>query len=330
MGLSKEHILKILSLKGVGRRTTFSLCNLLKDDIIDTDEKLLEIINNYVINKEIKRLKEFTSNDFNKAIKKANQIIEESKKFDINYISYFDNDYPKSLLNLEDPPIILNYKGDIKLLNKIKGVAIIGTRKPTLEGFKSGEYFGELFAKHNFNIVSGLAIGCDSSAHKGCLNVNGITTAILANGLDTIYPKENKELADEIVSKGGLLLSEYFVGTIPLPNYFVERDRLQSGLAIATIVIQTAIKGGTMHAVNATIKSGKNLAAVEYKSDLDSDKILGNKMLINDKNAFALKSSNHSEFLDLISTLPIEKSGLTTNLKNDEINPESSQYKLGL
>ena len=151
-----------------------------------------------------------------------------------------------------------------------------------------------MFAEANFNIISGLAIGCDTTAHKGALNANGLTTAFLAGGLDLpIYPKENTALAQEIIDRGGLLVSEYPVGDPILANKFVARDRLQSGLADATLVIQTGIKGGTMHAVNATIVNKKPLYAVQYKgSILQHEKVQGNIKLCNDNHAQPLTSKN--------------------------------------
>ena len=104
----------------------------------------------------------------------------------------------------------------------------------------------------NFNIVSGLAIGCDTAGHISIIDASGITTAVTAHGLDTVYPAENRGLAEKIYENNGILISEYFVNTRGLPNYFVERDRIQAGLSLGTIVIETDIKGGTMHTVNFT------------------------------------------------------------------------------
>lgn len=300
MALKTEQIIKILQLNGLGRRTAFQICDKSINDVIDNNQDLIEFLDSCITNKWIMRLTKYSKEEYNEAFGKADKIIEMSESEDIKLVSYYDNHYPKSLKFIKNPPIILNYKGDIKELNNINGVAIIGTKKPTIEGIKSGEYFGEVFGKKGFNVVSGLALGCDTAAHKGCLKVNGMTTAVLAHGLHTIYPKENKELADEIVYKGGVLLSEYFVGTGTLPNYFVERDRIQPGLSIATVVIQTGLKGGTMHAVNVTLESNKILSAVNYENKLISDMIKGNNMLIKEKNAFPLQSNNYSQLIDLI------------------------------
>jgi DNA processing protein len=160
----------------------------------------------------------------------------------------------------------------------------VGTREVTSEGIKGDLYISGEFARRGFNIVSGLAIGCDTYAHKGALNVGGKTTAFLANSLEysLIYPSENKGLAEEIVDKGGLLLSEYSIGKNANKYNLVARDRLQSALSLATIVIQTGIKGGTMHAANTTLKSGKPLYAMKYKDEFTNqhEKSLGNAYLV--------------------------------------------------
>ena len=218
----------------------------------------------------------------------------------IGIITYYDSLYPEILRNCKneqgklDPPLVLYYRGDIKIL-EIPGIAVIGTREPTPNGIKAGEFFAFEFAKRGFNIISGLAMGCDTTGHKGALAARGLTTAFLANGLDwdSIYPKENLALAQDIVAKGGLLLSEYPVGQSCGRYGLVARDRLQAGLARATVVVQTGVKGGTMHAVNATIASGKPLFAVVYRDSADSshEKVQGNLMLVQDKGAYPLKST---------------------------------------
>ena len=184
------------------------------------------------------------------------------------------------------------------------GVAVIGTREPTHNGIKAGEFFAGEFAKKGYNIVSGLAIGCDTTGHKGALEVNGVTTAFLANGLDweSIYPKENLKLAQDIVRNGGLLLSEYPIGQSCGRYGLVARDRLQAGLSKATIVVQTGEKGGTMHAVNATIASNKPLFVVEYKhpSDYNHEKVQGNVYLQQNKGAFPLRSSEIENAVSII------------------------------
>jgi DNA processing protein len=216
-------------------------------------------------------------------------------------LGYYDEEFPQNLRNTIneegklDPPLLLWYRGDLSVLSTT-GLAVIGTREPTKVGAAGGEYLAGEFAKRGLNIISGLAIGCDTCGHKGALKVGGKTTAILANGLDhdSIYPEDNQDLAEEIVNSGGLLLSEYRIGTTVNRYNLVARDRLQAGLASATLVIQTGVKGGTMHAANATLMANKDLFVMQFKDEVTNnhEKCLGNAYLIK-KGAKYIKGSDN-------------------------------------
>lgn len=317
MALKTEQLLTLKQLPSIGDAKVFSMANYAFDMNLSIDgiKDLLDFVNGCINKKIVKGIKKeyqngFDIDDMKGASNIATSIIGRSEDAGINVVSYYDKLFPESLRTIKtingksDSPLILYYKGSLKRLElQNKGIAIIGTREPTSEGVKAGEYFSELFAKEGFNIVSGLAIGCDSSAHRGALNGGGLTTAFLAHGLDIVYPKENKDLAQRIMDNGGLLISEYPIGTSPMANYFVARDRLQSGLADATLVIQTGVKGGTMHAVNATINNQKPLFVVQYKdADLcKHEKVQGNMMLLAKGSAKPLTASNFEDAIKLIS-----------------------------
>ncbi len=303
MSLSTLQLFTFLQLPKIGEKKILTLGEyaLNKNLSLDTTNDLLLYINNCIDKKIISGIKEkFTVSDIISAETKAKRIFDKSENLGISIISIFDEIYPSNLRHIVDEkgknnsPIFLHIKGDPLKLSHKYGIAVIGTREITPEGEQAGLLFSKMFAEANFNIISGLAIGCDTTAHKGALNANGLTTAFLAGGLDLpIYPKENTALAQEIIDRGGLLVSEYPVGDPILANKFVARDRLQSGLADATLVIQTGIKGGTMHAVNATIVNKKPLYAVQYKgSILQHEKVQGNIKLCNDNHAQPLTSKN--------------------------------------
>lgn len=298
MGLTAEQIIKVLQLKNIGRKTAFKIYDNSINQCISDDKDLINFLTSLSQRKLVPNLATYTLYEFQSAFDDGNCIIEDSVNNNVKYISFFDQKFPSRLRNENDPPIIINYKGNLEILNSMKSVAIIGTREPNKPGEIAAYHFGNKFGSLGYNVISGLAIGCDSFGHKGCIDAKGITTAILAHGLQTIYPKENKILAQEILELGGLLISEYLFGTTARPNFFVERDRLQAGLADATVVIQTDIKGGTMHAVNATIKSNKPLAAIQFKPDSQFTKTRGNESLIKEGKAFALTSSSLDEFLE--------------------------------
>lgn len=306
MALKSEFILTLQQLKGIGAKTILDIANNIDYNVETVDDlcKMWQSLKG-------KKFEKINSEDIYLANRNALKIIEASKNDGIGILAYYDNDFPailKRCVNEEgkdDPVILLYYRGNLKALVK-PGIAIIGTREPTENGIIAGKHFAKEFAKENFNIVSGLAIGCDTTAHQGALSANGTTTAFLANGLDwdSIYPKENLELAKQIVKNGGLLLSEYPIGQNCNRYALVARDRLQSALSYATIAIQTGIKGGTMHAVNTTIVSRKPLFMVEYKMEVDynHDKVQGNNKLILEKKAHPLRSDNIRDAISIIDS----------------------------
>lgn len=300
MALSTRYIIALQQLQGYGTKTIKSLADLSIGQDISTTKELSDFVNNCIDGKKVSRVKKKLIDEIEDAVNTADRIISKSETLGINIVSYLDDLFPKNLLSTIDEdgkpavPIILYYKGDIKVTQH-KGVAIIGTREPTPEGVQAGEYYGKLFAELGYNIVSGLAIGCDTAGHKGALSVNGgVTTSLLAHGLDTIYPEENTKLAEDIITKGGLLISEYPIGTGVNRYNLVARDRLQAALSDVIIVIQTGIKGGTLHASNTTLKAGKPLFCVYYPKLMSNEKTLGNAALV-EKGAKYLQSSTAKE-----------------------------------
>jgi DNA processing protein len=216
---------------------------------------------------------------------RAKKIWEISQKHNINIIARDDPNYPKSLLRIPDPPALLHVMGNIDALNR-DCIAIVGTREPTEYGLNAAKKTGSLFAEAGYAVVSGLAEGIDSAAHLGALEADGLTVAVLAHGLDTIYPSQNKKLADEILKSNGALVSEYPWGTKINRSFFVERDRIQSGLSLATFVVETGVTGGTMHTVKFCIEQKRSLIVLRHPSNfINHPKVLGNAKLISEKQA---------------------------------------------
>lgn len=310
--ISHIDILALQSVKGCGpamiERINAHLTGSSSKDVFET-----------IRNLKLKPFEELDYEEFLILENKASCIIEKSEDMGIKVVSKYDEKFPKRLLSTIDEngkssvPVLLFFKGDLSIAD-LPGIAIIGTREPSPEGIKAGLYFGEKFAAMGYNIVSGLATGCDTTGHKGAINVKGKTTAFLAHGLDTVFPAENEVLAEDILANGGLLMSEYPIGT-PVSAYrLVARDRLQAALGDAVIVIQTGIKGGTMHAVNATLQAGKPLFVVKYNEDLSwrfKNKISGNIHLM-DLGAKAINSQTDLQNIAemLVANNPIQEATL--------------------
>ncbi len=322
MALTKEQILtltclKEINVKGVGPQKIFAIGAAIDDRGLEI--KSYEDLANLMSGMKEKSINKVTLSNLVEAYQVAKRIIDASSLENIGLVGYYDNEFPDVLrktVNEDgklDPPLLLWYRGDFSITH-LPGFAVIGTREATPEGVVGGTFLSEEFAKRGFNIVSGLAIGCDTCGHKGALKVGGKTTAILANGLDhnSIYPPENQDLAEEIVENGGLLISEYRIGT-PVNRYnLVARDRLQSGLSLATLVIQTGENGGTMHAATATLKAEKPLYTILFKDDATNqhEKCLGNALLVK-RGAKYIKGNDN---LDQISDSIKNRKPLKTDL----------------
>lgn len=167
----------------------------------------------------------------------------------ISPISLVDESYPALLKLIPDPPAILFTRGPTALLKKTDAVAVVGTRTPTERGREVAYKIAQSFAQHGYTIVSGLAKGIDAMAHLAALDSHGSTVAVLGTSLDKIYPAENRPLAERIVEASGILVSEVALGQSSFRSAFVQRDRIQSGLSLAVIPVQTDVDGGTMHTV---------------------------------------------------------------------------------
>lgn len=227
---------------------------------------------------------------------------------DIIIISYFDSSYPFQLKLLKNPPLFLFCKGNIKLLSHTKNIAVVGTRGNSKIGEKVAKKTAEFFSSNNYTIVSGLAKGIDTAGHQGALNVNGKTIAILTD-LIKIYPAENRSLANEILENDGLLFSEIAPWKDVYRNAFVDRDRLQSGMSLGTFVIETDIKGGTMHTVKFTIEQNRYLFVPDYRLlnyEENFSKINGTKYLFKEGKAMIYSMHNYDELLKILKNKEIE------------------------
>jgi len=177
-----------------------------------------------------------------------------------------DPAYPQNLTTITNPPNLLYYQG--KLLKKDqKAIAIVGTRKPTNYGIKTTKLFTQYLVKAGFTIISGLALGIDTIAHTEALKQKGRTIAVLGSGLDQIYPKQNTTLFNQII-RSGTVLSEFPSGTAPLAKHFLFRNRLISGLSIGVLIIEGAVKSGTLS--TATHAANQNREVFAIPGPIDS------------------------------------------------------------
>ena len=168
--------------------------------------------------------------------------------------------------------------GNLDLLKREHMVAIIGSRKATRTGNSKAYDLGISYAKKGYVVVSGLALGCDASAHRGCMAADGGTIAIVATGLNLVHPRENIPLQEEILRKGGLILSEQPLGVKANPTRLVSRNRLQAALSEEVIVAECPKHSGNMHTVRFAQKYGKKVKAARLPYDKEENS--GNKYII--------------------------------------------------
>jgi DNA processing protein len=172
-----------------------------------------------------------------------------------------DEAYPERLREIYDPPAVLWIRGDVTLLAR-PGIAVVGTRQPSPYGAGMAELLSRDLANRRMVILSGMARGVDTAAHKGAIEAGGKTVAVWGTGIDVIYPKENKKLAESIVATGGTIVSEYPLGTFPAPQNFPIRNRILSGMSVGVLVIEAAEYSGTRITARCAMEQNRDVYAV--------------------------------------------------------------------
>ena len=179
----------------------------------------------------------------------------------ITILSRESKEYPEILKEISDSPFILYVKGDAKVLSGLN-LAVVGSRKHTHYGRQVLEKLVPNLVACGIQIVSGLAYGIDAVAHKSTLIAGGITVAVIGSGLDNIYPSDNCTLADEIITSGGTIISEYPLGTAPLRQHFPARNRIISGIAKGTLIVECDIKSGAMITAHHALEQNREVFAL--------------------------------------------------------------------
>lgn len=267
------------------------------------------------------------SNDFIDSIKRE---MDMANDMNIKYICDDDSLYPRELLSVKNHPIIITVRGNVQTLNK-KKVSIVGTRHSTVSGMNFVAELSQNFAEHDYVVVSGMAMGTDTAAHIGALKSNGNaqTIAVLAGGVDYIWPLENESLYYEIMERGAII-SEMPVGMKPNGTNFVQRNRWIAGIADSLIISEADMKSGSMTTArfaieykkpvfaipghpsdarsmgpNSLIKDGKANLCMSVKDFFDDEKIQKDKKINTPKN----------DILDKLGMIPVSESVLANLVK---------------
>jgi DNA processing protein len=196
-----------------------------------------------------------------KSIEQAEQQLEKAAAAGASILSIEDDGYPERLREIYDPPVVLFVRGNVQALSEA-GIAVVGTRHPTPYGLGMSERLACDLAGGGVIIISGLARGVDTAAHRGAVNARGKTVAVFGTGVDEIYPRENKKLAEQILANGGALISEFPVGTFPAPQNFPIRNRIISGLSVGVLVIEGGEFSGTRITARCALEQCREVFAV--------------------------------------------------------------------
>ena len=191
----------------------------------------------------------------------ADRILGDCERLGIRILTMQDADYPMRLRNIFEPPCLLYVKGNLPLIDEEAAIAMVGTRKATPYGVETAEELAYAMSKQGALIVSGGAYGIDTASHRGALRAGAKTIALLGCGIDVIYPAGNEWLYRDIVASGALL-TEYPPGTPPLPQHFPTRNRIISGLCLATVVVEAPERSGALITAHTALEQGRDVFAV--------------------------------------------------------------------
>lgn len=266
----------ISCIKGVGSKTLLHLYETYPDLHFDNVEKMRPTMKKASVQKLL------VKENIVAAKQRAEHLLNAHAERRIEVIPISNEWYPAYLRLIDDPPPILYVKGNKQLLQEEKTLAIVGTREPTEVGVRSARKIAKTFSGLGYTIVSGLALGIDTAGHEGALEAtDGKTIAVLAGNLTEIYPKQNKALADEILEKDGLWVSEVPIGQQNTRGNFVKRDRIQSGLSLGVCPVQTPLKSGTQHTIKFAKDQERFLFTPVPLEDKSEPAIQGNLELMN-------------------------------------------------
>jgi DNA processing protein len=301
--LQTVDILVLHHIKGIGNKAQVALIGCYKDDHLNSLEELLELDLNQTATpkRAVKLLEEFFANGLYETTKaECESDLEMWFTEGITVSALGSDSYPLQLTALEDPPALLFCRGNLNLLSSPKSITVVGTRENTHLGERITRKTVEHFSQSDFCIVSGLARGIDTIAHRTALDNNGTTIAVLVD-LVNVSPSNNRKLAEQILEQNGLLVSENPPGTKGTPGMFAKRDRIQAGFGMAVFAIETATDGGTMHSVSTANLIGRDVFVPDPEaagySDLNIKAISGTQSLLVEGKAKAYTRNSYDQIL---------------------------------
>lgn len=207
-------------------------------------------------------------------VQSAKKLLVDCLKNSIHVVCYSDEEYPNALKDIHNPPYVLFYRGNLNILNQDRLLTVVGTRNPSDYTMRVTQNICDNLVKENFILISGLAVGVDSIAHRCSVNNNKPTISVLACGIDYEYPKENISLKKEILNNGGLILTEQLPDTQPYRSNFPKRNRILAGLGNGTFITEASLGSGALITANYSYKLGKAIFCIP-PTDIFNDRYLG-------------------------------------------------------
>ena len=250
---------------------------------------------------------------------KAQAEFEKVKEIGGDVLVLDDGSYPELLREIDDPPITLYVKGDWQACFEQPCVAVVGSRKCSTYGENASEMLSRDLAANGVCVVSGLARGIDTAAHRGAIAGKGRTIAVLGTGIGQVYPKENAKLVDEILANGGAVVSQFPLNTPPIPENFPYRNRIISGLSLGVLIIEASERSGSL--ITARLAMEQNREVLAVPGNITSKNSFGTNYLI--KSGAALVQ----QWQDVVSALPSEISAQILPPKVDEAETQSKSKR---
>ncbi len=284
---------------------------------------------------EFSEHKAFPMNFKDSELKSAFYEIEKAEKLGISILTIIDENYPKLLRTIKDPPLVIYVKGSCEVLNR-PSVSMVGSRKCTEYGKGVSFSISYELSKSGICIVSGLAYGIDSEAHRGALEAGGQTVAILGCGVNVVYPLSNRKLYQRIVSQGAVI-SEFPLDTKPKQFHFPFRNRLISGISLASIVVEAEERSGSLITANYALEQGREVFAVpgniSSKYSKGTNKLIrdGAIPLLSSEDVFSVKGlESLNKEKKLFDEFTEEESAMLEMLENSKLTLDEIQNKTGM
>jgi DNA processing protein len=288
MVINVHDLLVLSTIPGIGPNRLRALVSHFKDPHAIADASARELCAVEGIEKKLALTIANFFRDSGPALNKRSidQQLSKLNKLNGRVVTFWDKEYPSNLKKIYDPPPYLFVRGEFADEDSYS-IAVVGTRTPTSYGVQMAERFSSGLAGLGIPIVSGLARGIDTVAHTAALKSGGRTLAVIGCGVDVIYPPENKQLFERIIEHGAIV-SEYLMGTKPDAGNFPRRNRIISGIALGTVIVETGVEGGAM--ITASTALDQNRATFAVPSGVSDKRRSGTNLLIKEGKAALLES----------------------------------------